>query len=167
MQPRRRPERVMSATLKSFAADQMHFRDTQPHLVHYLPHGCEAHVCATVWQECGQARLASPFMPRHVALADRQRSVRQSSDGIACRESLEDVMSWLDAACYAATGCDEVLQACHEHPEWGLRCEPFDGSDTALLALNRLMRAASEERGAAAGAGARMRADFRSATAAQ
>ena len=124
--------------------DAHHAQGVRLHLIHYRPHGCEAQACAAVWEEGGHVRLASPLLRRRDGVLDPQPFARQFSDSLPCLDLFEDVMGWLDAACYAATRCAQVVQACHAHPEWDLRCESFDGSDAALVALRSLVRAASE-----------------------
>lgn len=134
----------MLALLQRFSVDAHHAQGSHLHLIHYRPHGCEAHACAAIWEERGQVRLASPLLKRHDGVLDPQPFARQFADSLPCLDLFEDVMGWLDAACFAATRCDQVAKDCHEHPEWDLRCEPFDGSDAALAALRSLVRAASE-----------------------
>jgi hypothetical protein len=59
----------------------------------------------------------------------------------ATQSRLGQVLQWLDAACFAATDTGQVRQACAAHPEWQLRCSPFDGSDRDLRALSGLLQA--------------------------
>jgi hypothetical protein len=134
----------MWGALKSFALDSEQAQGVHLHLIHYCPHGCAAQVCAAVWEERGQVRLASPLLRRRDGVLDPQPFARQFSDSLPCLDLFEDVMGWLDAACYAASRCHQVRLACHQHPEWDLRCEPFDSSDAALMSLRSLVRAASE-----------------------
>ena len=51
-------------------------------------------------------------------------------------------MTWLEAACYAASDPRDVEAACQQHPEWQLRCIRYDGGDITLLGLAGLIRAA-------------------------
>lgn len=55
----------------------------------------------------------------------------------------QDALGWLDATCFAAKSAEQVSACCREHPEWYLRCEPFDGSDADLAALHALLLASS------------------------
>lgn len=130
--------------LLRFASDRRLAQNAHLHLIHYRPHGCRAHACAVIWEERARVHLASPLLREREGVLDPQPLARQFSDSLPCLDQFEDVMGWLDAACYAASRCEQVARACAEHPEWDLRCEPFDGADDAVLALRGLMRAASE-----------------------
>ncbi len=47
-------------------------------------------------------------------------------------EPFERAMEWLDSTCYAATESSQVLFACNTNSKWGLRCVPYDASDSTL-----------------------------------
>jgi hypothetical protein len=111
-------------------------------LIQYLPPGGVPHVCAAIWREGDHVRLASPLLRRRRGVRDPRSYVRQFPDGLASINAFEDTMTWLDAACYAATDPRDVEAACQQHPEWQLRCTQYDGGDIALLGLAGLIRAA-------------------------
>ena len=115
-------------------------------LVQYRPPGGEPHACAAIWRNGEYVRLASPLLRSRNGLRDPKAYVRLFPDSLASLDTFEETMSWLDAACYAATDPHEVEAACQEHPEWQLSCIRYDGGDAALLGLGELIRAA--ERGA-------------------
>lgn len=118
-------------------------RDFHLHLIHHRPRGCEALACAAVWEEGDQVRLASPLALRREGVLDPRPIAGLSENNLTCLGQHEDVMGWLDAVCFASSRCLQVSQACREHPEWDLRCEPFDGGDASLAALRSLVRVAS------------------------
>lgn len=111
-------------------------------LIQYLPPGGEPHVCAAIWREGDHVHLASPLLRTQRGVRDPRSYVRQFPDGLASINAFEDTMTWLEAACYAATDPREVEAACQQHPEWQLRCIRYDGSDVTLLGLAGLIRAA-------------------------
>lgn len=110
-------------------------------LIQYLPSGGEPHVCAAIWREGDHVHLASPLLRTRHGVRDPRSYIRQFPDGLASIDAFEDTMTWLDAACYAATDPREVETACQQHPEWQLRCIRYDGSDATLLGLAGLIRA--------------------------
>jgi hypothetical protein len=111
-------------------------------LVQYLPSGGEPHVCAAIWREGDHVHLASPLLRTRHGVRDPRSYLRQFPDALASIDAFEDTMTWLDAVCYAAADPHEVETACQEHPEWQLRCIPYDGGDGTLLGLAGLIRAA-------------------------
>lgn len=113
-------------------------------LVQYLPRGGKPHVCAAIWRESGHVHLVSPLLRTRHGVRDPQSYARQFPDSLASIDAFEDSMSWLDAACYAASDPREVDAACRQHPEWQLRCIRYDGGDAALLGLSGLLRAAEK-----------------------
>lgn len=126
-----------------FALESGPVRDFQLHLVRRWPRGGEAQACAAVWEEGDQVRLAFPSALRREGVQDPRPNAGLSENNLTCLGQLEDVKCWLDAVCVASTRCLQVSQACLEHPEWDLRCEPFDGGDVSLAALRSLVRVAS------------------------
>jgi hypothetical protein len=113
-------------------------------LVQYLPPGGEPHVCAALWREGNHVHLASPLLRTRHGVRDPQAYVRQFPDALASIETFEETMTWLDAACYAASDPREVEMACEQHPEWRLHCIRYDGSDATLVGLGGLIRAAEK-----------------------
>ena len=113
-------------------------------LVQYLPPGGEPHACAAIWREGDHVHLASPLLRTRHGVLDPQPYVRQFPDALASIDAFEETMTWLDAACYAASDPREVQTACEQHPEWLLRCVRYDGSDATLLGLAGLIRAAEK-----------------------
>ena len=111
-------------------------------LVQYLPSGAEPHVCAAIWREGDWVHLTSPLLRRRHGVRDPRSYAQQFPDALASIDAFEDTMASLDAACYAAADPREVEMACREHPEWQLRCIPYDGGDATLLGLAGLIRAA-------------------------
>jgi hypothetical protein len=111
-------------------------------LVEYLPPGGEPHTCAAIWRKGDYVHLASPLLRMRHGVRDPQAYARQFPDALASLDTFEETMTWLDAACYAATDPREVEAACQQHPEWQLRCIQYDCSDAALLELGALIRAA-------------------------
>ena len=132
--PLRRPSSTAASTLAA-AGDRLK-------LVQYLPRGGEPHVCAAIWREGARVHLVSPLLRTLRGVCDPQSRARRFPDGPASIDAFEDSMSWLDAACYAASDPHEVDAACEQHPEWQLRCVRYDGGDASLLALSGLLRAA-------------------------
>ena len=132
----------MSAPIR-FAMDSGLAGDFHLHLIHYRPRGCEAQAFAAVWEEGDEVRLASPLLLRWEGVPDLQPMAGLSENNLTCLGQFEDVVAWLDAVIFASTRCLQVSQACREHPEWDLRCEPFDGSDASLAALRSLVQVAS------------------------
>lgn len=114
-------------------------------LVEYRPPGGEPHACAAIWRNGDYVQLASPLLRTRNGVRNPKAYVRQFPDSLASLDTFEETMTWLDAACYAATDPREVEAACQEHPEWHLRCIRYDGGDAVLLGLGGLIRAA--ERG--------------------
>jgi len=112
--------------------------------VQYLPPGGEAHVCAAIWREGERVHVASPLLRVHNGVRDPEPYVRQFPDALGSIDAFAETMTWLDAACYAATDPSEVETACEQHPEWRLRCVPYDGGDASLLGLASLIRAAGK-----------------------
>lgn len=95
-------------------------------LVEFIPAAdADPVVCGAVWQHGRDVHLLAP-------------ALRDAATGA---DALGFTLSWLDAACFAATDADEARQACDENPDWHLRCRPFDGSDHTLRALADLMHA--------------------------
>jgi len=111
-------------------------------LVQFLPPGGSPQVCAALWREGNYVHLASPLMRARHGVRDPKSYARQFPDALASIDAFEDAMAWLDAACYAAADPREVDAACQRHPEWRLRCAQYDGSDSNLLGLAGLIRAA-------------------------
>jgi hypothetical protein len=111
-------------------------------LIQYLPPGGVPHVCAAIWREGDHVQLASPLLRTRRGVRDPRSYVRQFPDGLASIDAFEDTMTWLEAACYAATDPREVESACQQHPEWQLHCIRYDGGDITLLGLAGLIRAA-------------------------
>ncbi len=94
-------------------------------LVECVPPGArEPQVCAALWQHGPEVRLVAPAL----------RQPRADSGWLG------GVLSWFDAACFAARQAPDLHHACTANPEWGLRCVPFDGSDRALLAVSGLLQ---------------------------
>lgn len=91
-----------------------------------VPATSEGEYCGVVWEHDAQVRLLS--------------SVLRGSCSPTC-PGLDDVLGWLDAACYAASSTSQVSRACASNSQWHLRCIPFDGSDRALLVIADLLRA--------------------------
>lgn len=110
-------------------------------LVQFLPPGGKAQVCAALWREGDYVHLASPLMRTRRGVRDPKCYARQFPDALASIDTFEETMTWLDAACYAASDPREVDAACQQHPEWRLRCVRYDGSDANLLDLAGLIRA--------------------------
>ncbi len=111
-------------------------------LVQFLPPGGEPNVCAALWREGDYVHLASPLMRVRHGVRDPKSYARQFPDDLGSIDTFEEAMAWLDAACYAAADPSEVDAACHQHPEWRLRCVRYDASDANLLELAGLIRAA-------------------------
>lgn len=111
-------------------------------LVQYTPPRGEPHTCAAIWRNGDYVRLASPLLRTSNGLRDPNAYVRQFPDSLASLDTFEETMTWLDAACYAATDTRQVEVACQEHPEWQLACVRYDGGDAALRALGNLIQAA-------------------------
>jgi hypothetical protein len=102
-------------------------------LVECVPPGArQAQVCAALWQHGAEVRLVAPVL-RHPPRAETGW--------------LDGVLTWFDAACFAARKTHDLHQACSANPEWRLRCVPFDGSDRALNALSGLLRSCLRLRG--------------------
>jgi len=99
-------------------------------------------VCAAVWRDGDHVRLAAPLLRTQRGVRDPRSYVRQFPNDLASINAFENAMTWLEAACYAATDPREVETACQQHPEWQLRCMRYDGGDIALLGLAGLIRAA-------------------------
>lgn len=114
-------------------------------LVQYLPRGGEPQVCAAIWREGARVHLVSPLLRTRRGGRDPQSGTRERADGPASIDAFQDSMSWLDAACYAASDPHEVDAACRQHPEWQLRCIGYDAGDAALLALSGLLRATKDK----------------------
>lgn len=113
-------------------------------LVGYTPPGGEPHTCAAIWRNGDYVRLSSPLLRTSNGLRDPNAYVRQFPDSFASLDTFEETMTWLDAACYAATDTRQVEVACQEHPEWQLACVRYDGGDAALHALGNLIQAAEK-----------------------
>lgn len=91
-----------------------------------LPATSEGECCGVVWEHDAQVRLLSPVLRG------------------SCSPTypwLDDVLGWLDAACYAASSTTQISRACAANPQWHLRCVPFDATDHSLLAIAGLMHA--------------------------
>lgn len=113
-------------------------------VVQYLPLNGEPTACAAIWSEGGYVHLASPLARTRRGVLDPQPYVRMFPDALALIDAFEETMTWLDAACYAATDPRQVEAACRQHPEWRLQCVRYDGSDATLLGMGGLIRAAEK-----------------------
>jgi len=116
-------------------------------LVQYLPPtGHKPCVCAAVWGQGGQVRLASPWLRRRQVECVNRRAPGAGDTAEcaaqACPQGLTYTLEWLDAACFVATDPHEVVRACEANPDWHLQCVRFDGSDEALAAVHALLRVA-------------------------
>lgn len=111
-------------------------------MVQYLPPNGAPSACAAIWGQDGYVHLTSPLAHTHGGVVDPWPYVRMFPEVVASIDAFEETMTWLDAACYAATDPRQVEAACRENPEWRLQCVRYDGSDTTLLGLGRLIRAA-------------------------
>ena len=130
--------------MQSFQAVGEHQGPSGHHLelIEYLPSGGEPHVCAAIWREGDHVQLASPLLRTQRGVRDPRSYVRQFPGSLASIDAFADTMTWLEAACFAATDPREIETACRQHPEWQLRCVRYDGGDTSLLGLAGLIRAA-------------------------
>lgn len=139
-----------SGTSHAEPANTWLFADALPmpkrHLkvVQYLPPEGEPQTCAAIWSEGGYVHLASPLARIRRGVLDPQPYVRMFPDAVGSIEAFEETMTWLDAACYAATDPVQVEAACRQHPEWRLQCIGYDGSDATLLGMGALIRAAEK-----------------------
>ncbi|CAN7754080.1 MULTISPECIES: hypothetical protein [unclassified Variovorax] len=111
-------------------------------LVQFLPPGGEPRVGAALWREGDRVHLAAPLMRARNGVRDPKSFARQFPDALASIDAFEEAMTCLDAACYAAADPHEVDTACQLYPEWRLQCLRYDGSDSSLLGLASLIRAA-------------------------
>ena len=111
-------------------------------LVQFLPPGGNPQVCAAIWREGDFVRLASPLMRTRHGVKDLRAFARQFPDALASIDAFEEAMTCLDAACYAAVDPHDVDTACQLYPEWRLQCVRYDVSDSSLLGLASLIRAA-------------------------
>ena len=111
-------------------------------VVQYLPPDGEPTACAAIWSEGGYVHLASPLARTRRGVPDAPRHPRTFPEAVASIDAFEETMTWLDAACYAATNPRQVEAACRQHPEWRLQCVRYDGGDATLLGMGALLRAA-------------------------
>ena len=132
--PRQQLSKPTAASQSQFTRDLM--------LVQFLPPGGKPKVCAALWREGDYVHLASPLMRVRHGVRDPMPYARQFPDDLVSIDAFEEAMAWLDAVCYAAADPREVDAACHQYPEWRLRCARYDASDANLLELAGLIRAA-------------------------
>lgn len=111
-------------------------------VVYFEAPAAQPRPCAAIWEHAGLVHLVSPLLRTRSGMTDPLPFARQFGDCVPAFDLFQQVMSWLDAACFAATTTAEVQAQCKAQAAWGLRCVRFDASDRVLRDLHDLLHAA-------------------------